>query len=163
MNNQPQNFFELSTQTPSGKPYPLEAHRGKVVLVVNTATQCGLTPQFDGLEKLHQKYKDRGLTVVGFPCDQFAHQEPLTDAQMEETCRLNHGVTFSLMAKSDVNGPQTNAVFQFLKAKNKGILGEDIKWNFTKFLVGRDGTTVERYAPTTEPATLEKDIEKLLG
>jgi len=131
--------------------------------VVNTATQCGLTPQFDGLEKLHQKYKDQGLVVVGFPCDQFANQEPLTDAQMEETCRMNHGVTFPLMAKSDVNGPNTNPVFRFLKERNKGILGEDIKWNFGKFLVAKDGTTIERYAPTTVPADLEKDIVQVLS
>ena len=155
-------FFGLSAQTPAGKPYPFQPYQGQVVLVVNTATQCGLTPQFDGLEKLHQKFKDQGLLVVGFPCDQFAHQEPLSDAEMVEVCRMNHGVTFPLMAKSDVNGPATNAVFQFLKNKNKGVLGEDIKWNFTKFLVAKDGRTIERYAPTTVPADIEKDIEKFL-
>jgi glutathione peroxidase len=156
------NFFDLETVTPAGKPYPFAAHRGKVVLVVNTATQCGLTPQFDGLEQLHQKYKDKGLVVVGFPCDQFGHQEPLTDGEMVEACKMNHGVTFPLMAKSDVNGPNTNEVFKYLKSKNKGLLGEDIKWNFGKFLVAQDGTTVERYAPTTVPADLEADIQKLL-
>lgn len=158
----PSSFFDLTTKTPAGQNFPLSSLQGKVVLVVNTATQCGLTPQFDGLEKLHQKYKDQGLAVIGFPCDQFAHQEPLGDAEMAETCRLNHGVTFPLMAKSEVNGPGTNEVFQFLKEKNKGIFGEDIKWNFTKFLVATDGVTVERYAPTTEPAQMEKDIQKLL-
>jgi len=156
------SFFDLETVTPAGKPYPFAAHQGKVVLVVNTATQCGLTPQFEGLEKLHQTYKDQGLVVVGFPCDQFANQEPLGDAEMVETCRMNHGVTFPLMAKSDVNGPNTNPVFRFLKEKNKGILGEDIKWNFGKFLVSKDGQTIERYAPTTVPADLEKDVKKML-
>ena len=159
----PSSFFDLSTKTPAGQSFPLSSLEGKVVLVVNTATQCGLTPQFDGLEKLHQKYKDQGLAVIGFPCDQFAHQEPLSDAEMAETCRLNHGVTFPLMAKSEVNGPGTNEVFRFLKEKNKGLFGEDIKWNFTKFLVATDGVTIERYAPTTEPSQIEKDIAKLLG
>ena len=159
----PSSFFDLSTKTPAGQSFPLSSLEGKVVLVVNTATQCGLTPQFDGLEKLHQKYKDQGLAVIGFPCDQFAHQEPLSDAEMAETCRLNHGVTFPLMAKSEVNGPGTNEVFRFLKEKNKGLFGEDIKWNFTKFLVATDGVTIERYAPTTEPSQIEKDIVKLLG
>lgn len=158
----PTSFFDLSATTPAGKPYPMDGLKGRVVLVVNTATQCGLTPQFDGLEKLHQKYKDQGLAVVGFPCDQFAHQEPTADADMESVCRMNHGVTFPLMAKSDVNGPNTNPVYQFLKKKNQGLMGEDIKWNFGKFLVGKDGTTVERFAPTTEPVQLEATIEKLL-
>jgi len=158
----PPSFFDLAATTPAGKPYPMEDLHGKVVLVVNTATQCGLTPQFDGLEKLHQKYKDKGLVVLGFPCDQFAHQEPTADADMESVCRMNHGVTFPLMAKSDVNGPNTNDVFRFLKKKTKGLLGEDIKWNFGKFLVAKDGTTVKRFAPTTEPAKLEATIAKLL-
>lgn len=160
----PQSFFSLSTTTPAGKPYPLEAHRGKVVLVVNTATKCGLTPQFDGLEKLHQKYKDQGLVVLGFPCDQFANQEPNSDEVMEEVCRVNHGVTFPLMAKSEVNGPRTNPVFGFLKKKTKGLFGleKPIVWNFGKFLVSKDGTKVLRYAPTTEPAKLEEDILRLL-
>jgi len=158
-----ETFFDLAATTPDGKPYPFSELKGKVVLVVNTATQCGLTPQFEGLEKLHQTYRDQGLVVVGFPCDQFAHQEPLSDAEMVETCRLNHGVTFPLMAKSDVNGPTTNPVFRYLKEKNKGLLFEDIKWNFGKFLVSRDGLTVERYAPTTVPADLEKDIVKFLA
>lgn len=156
-------LFDLSATQPNGKPYPLRAHEGKVVLVVNTATQCGLTPQFAGLEQLHQDFKDKGLVVLGFPCDQFAHQEPLADNEMVEVCQRNHGVTFPLMAKSDVNGPATNPVFAYLKENAKGLLGDDIKWNFGKFVVGRDGTTVLRYAPTSEPATLRADIERLLG
>jgi glutathione peroxidase len=128
------------------------------VLVVNTATQCGLTPQFDGLEKLHQQYKAQGLKVVGFPCNQFGSQEPLSNDEMEATCKLNHGVTFPLMAKIDVNGPDTHEVFRYLKDQAGGILGDDIKWNFTKFLVSKDGKTIKRYAPTTEPSAIEADI-----
>jgi len=158
------SFFDLSATTPSGQPYPFDALRGKVVLVVNTATQCGLTPQFDGLEKLHQKYKDQGLAVVGFPCDQFAHQEPTEDADMEQVCRRNHGVTFPLMAKSNVNGPQANAVYRHLKARTKGLFGREkaILWNFAKFLVSADGTKVMRFSPTTNPSDLEKHITKML-
>lgn len=163
MSNTP-SFFDLSTATSAGKPFPLDALRGKVVLVVNTATKCGLAPQFDGLEKLHQKYKDRGLAVIGFPSDQFAHQEPTADNEMETVCRLNHGVTFPLMAKSDVNGSQTNEVYRFLKAKTKGFFGQEkpIAWNFAKFLVSRDGSKVLRFSPVTTPDKLEAQIEKLL-
>lgn len=156
-------FYDLSAPTPTGKPFSFEALRGKTVLVVNTATKCGLTPQFDGLEKLHQKYKDKGLVVLGFPCDQFAHQEPTADADMEQVCKVNHGVTFALMKKSDVNGPSTNEVFQFLKSKTRGLFGEAIKWNFTKFLISADGTRVKRFGPTTEPEAIEPHIRKALG
>ena len=156
------SFHALKATRPNGQPYSFKDLSGKVVLVVNTATKCGLTPQFAGLEALHQKYKDQGLAVIGFPCDQFAHQEPLQDVEMEEVCRVNHGVTFSLMAKSDVNGPETNEVFRYLKQEDKGLLGDDIKWNFTKFLVSRDGSKVTRFAPTTVPEDLVKDIEKAL-
>lgn len=158
------SFFDLAASTSAGKPFPLDSLRGKVVLVVNTATKCGLTPQFDGLEKLHQKYKDRGLAVIGFPCDQFAHQEPTADGDMETVCRLNHGVTFPLMAKSDVNGPGTNDVYRHLKARTKGLFGREkpIAWNFAKFLVSRDGSKVLRFSPVTTPDRLEADIEKLL-
>jgi len=155
-------FYDLKAVKPNGQVLAMDSLRGQVVLVVNTATQCGLTPQFAGLEALHQKYKDRGLSVLGFPCDQFAHQEPVADSDMVEVCRVNHGVTFPLMAKSDVNGPETNEVFRYLKSANKGFLGEDIKWNFGKFLVSRDGAEVLRFAPTTVPEQLEKDIEALL-
>jgi len=156
------SVFDLQATTPDGKPYPLQPHHGKVLLVVNTATQCGLTPQFDGLEKLHQEFKDQGLVVLGFPCDQFGHQEPLKDEEMVATCQRNHGVTFPLMAKSDVNGPATNPVFRYLKEHGKGMLGDDIKWNFGKFLVSRDGAAVVRFAPTTEPAVLRDEIVRLL-
>jgi len=151
-------FFDFSAPTPAGKTIDFSAWKGHPVLVVNTATQCGLTPQFAGLEKLHQTYKDQGLIVVGFPCNQFGGQEPLSNEEMEQVCQVNHGVSFPLMAKSDVNGANTNPVFKYLKDKAKGLLGEDIKWNFTKFLISKDGSTIDRYAPTTAPEAIEKDI-----
>jgi glutathione peroxidase len=135
---------------------------GRPVLIVNTASKCGFTPQYDGLQHLHQEFKDRGLVVIGFPCDQFAHQEPGDDEQIEEFCRVNYGVSFPLSKKVDVNGKDADPVFDFLKERAGGLLGSGIKWNFTKFLVSPDGTTVKRYAPKTEPAILEPDIEALL-
>jgi len=158
----PDTFYSLSAQTPAGKTVDFSSFQGKAVLVVNTATKCGLAPQFDGLEKLHKTYKDQGLAVVGFPCDQFANQEPVTDHDMEQVCKVNFGVTFPLMAKIDVNGPSAHPVYQYLKSKDKGLFGNDIKWNFTKFLVSKDGKVIKRYAPTTEPARIAKDIERLL-
>jgi glutathione peroxidase-family protein len=152
-------LFELSSRASNGKELALNTYEGKVVLVVNTASKCGFTPQYKGLEELNRKYKDEGLVVLGFPCDQFAHQEPAGDAEIAAFCELNYGVSFPLMAKSNVNGKETNEVFAFLKSKAKGT----IKWNFTKFLVGRDGRTVRRYAPTVAPEKLTKDIEKALG
>jgi glutathione peroxidase len=152
------SFYGLKANTPAGNNVDFTAFEGHPVLVVNTATQCGLTPQFDGLEKLHQQYKAQGLKVVGFPCNQFGSQEPLSNDEMEATCKLNHGVTFPLMAKIDVNGPDTHEVFRYLKDQAGGILGDDIKWNFTKFLVSKDGKTIKRYAPTTEPSAIEADI-----
>ncbi|MCH8517304.1 MAG: glutathione peroxidase [Cyclobacteriaceae bacterium] len=157
-----EQFYSLKTFTPSGDELPLSNYKGKVLLIVNTATQCGLTPQFVGLEELHQKYKDQGLVVLGFPCNQFMGQEPLKDTNMEESCRLNHGVTFQLTKKSDVNGDNTNEVFAYLKKHLKGTFGDAIKWNFTKFLVDADGKPVKRYAPTTKPDEIEGDIVDLL-
>jgi len=155
-------FYGLSAQTPAGKSVDFKSFEGKAVLVVNTATKCGLAPQFDGLEKLHKTYKDKGLAVIGFPCDQFANQEPVTDHDMEQVCKVNFGVTFPLMAKIDVNGANTHPVFHYLKSRTGGLFGKDIKWNFTKFLVSADGKVIKRYAPTTVPAKIEKDIQKLL-
>jgi glutathione peroxidase len=152
-------LFELSSRANDGRELDLKSYEGKAVLVVNTASKCGFTPQYKGLEELNRRYKDKGLVVLGFPCDQFAHQEPAGDAEIAAFCELNYGVTFPLMAKSNVNGKETNEVFAFLKSKAKGT----IKWNFTKFLVGRDGRTVRRYAPTVAPEKLTKDIEKALG
>lgn len=156
------NFHDFSIKTPQGKELSMASFKGKVVLVVNTATKCGLAPQFDGLEKLHQTYKDKGLVVLGFPCNQFQDQEPETNNTMEESCRINFGVTFQLTEKIDVNGENTHPIYAYLKKEKGGFLGSKIKWNFTKFLINKEGKVVERYAPTTKPAKIEKDIEKLL-
>ena len=155
-------FYQLEANTPQGKPAPMSAYKGKVILVVNTATQCGLTPQFDGLEKLYQGYKDKGLVVLGFPCNQFGSQEPLSNDTMEQTCKLNYGVSFPLFEKTDVNGPHTNPVFKYLKSKLGGFFGSRIKWNFTKFLVDANGKPVKRFSPVTKPEAIEADIKKLL-
>jgi glutathione peroxidase len=156
-------FYDLSVNTPTGETLNMSDYKGKAVLVVNTATQCGLTPQFNGLEELHQKYKDEGLAILGFPCNQFAGQEPLSNDQMEETCKLNHGVTFQLTEKVDVNGKNTTPVFKYLKSELGGLLGSRIKWNFTKFLVTPDGKPFKRYAPTTTPDKIEADIKTILN
>jgi glutathione peroxidase len=157
------DFYSLDINTPAGQHIAMKDFEGKVVLIVNTATQCGLTPQFDGLEKLHQTYKDQGLVVIGTPCNQFAKQEPLTNEQMTETCRINHGVTFQLTEKIKVNGANTHPLYKYLKSKLGSWLGSNIKWNFTKFLIDRDGQPYKRYAPTTTPEKIEADIKKLLG
>lgn len=136
---------------------------GKVLLVVNTATQCGLAPQFVGLEALYNKYKEKGLVVLGFPCNQFANQEPEDNENMEQTCQLNFGVTFPLFEKIDVNGPRTHPVFRLLKRRLGGLFGSRIKWNFTKFLVDADGRPVRRFASITKPAAIEPYIQKLLS
>jgi len=155
-------IYDLSIKTPAGEIIKMTSYKGKPVLIVNTATKCGLTPQFDGLEKLHQKYKDQGLVVLGFPCNQFAGQEPETNDTLEQTCRINHGVTFQLTEKVNVNGKNTHPVFEFLKSKKGGFLGSKIKWNFTKFLIDKEGNVIERYAPTTVPSKIETDIIKLI-
>lgn len=158
----PNEFYHLSANTPQGKPIPMSSYQGKLIMIVNTATQCGLTPQFEGLEKLYQDYKDRGLVILGFPCNQFGAQEPLANEVMEETCKVNHGVTFPLFQKIDVNGAHTHPVFKYLKSKLGGLFGSRIKWNFTKFLIDKDGRPVKRFAPTTKPADIEPYIKKLL-
>lgn len=155
-------FYQLSAKTPKGDKIPMADFKGKAVLIVNTATKCGLAPQFDGLEALYQKYKGQGLVVLGFPCDQFAGQEPETNETVEQACRLNHGVTFPLTEKCDVNGPNTQPVFKYLKKELGGILGDNIKWNFTKFLIDKEGRPYKRYAPVAKPESIEKDILKLI-
>jgi glutathione peroxidase len=155
-------FYTLSASTPLGRPVSMADYRGKVVLVVNTATQCGLTPQFEGLEKLYTAYKDQGLVILGFPCNQFGSQEPLANEVMEETCKLNHGVTFPLFEKIEVNGAGTHPVFKYLKKKLGGLFGSRIKWNFTKFLIDRNGKPVKRFAPITKPEAIEPQIRRLL-
>jgi glutathione peroxidase len=158
-----ETLFDLSYTNPAGQQVALEQYVGRPVLVVNTASKCGLTPQYEALQALHEDYADRGLVVLGFPCDQFAHQEPGDDAAIEQFCSINYGVTFPLSTKVDVNGRKTDPVFGFLKKRAGGLLSSTIKWNFTKFLVAPDGTTVTRYAPKTDPATMRDDIETLLA
>ncbi|GAA5935622.1 glutathione peroxidase GPX2 [Sporobolomyces koalae] len=157
------SFWDLKAEKKNGEFLDLKQHEGKVVLVHNGATSCGFTGQYAGLEELHQKYKDKGLVVLGFPCNQFGNQNKEDDEGTESFCKLNFGVTYPLMKKSDVNGAQANEVFKYLKPKAKGLLGERINWNFTKFLIDRKGNVLHRYAPTTTPASIEKDIEKALA
>jgi glutathione peroxidase len=157
-----QNFFDLSAKTPTGETVEMSHYKGKVVLVVNTATKCGLAPQFDGLEKLHQQYKDKGFVLLGFPSNQFLNQEPETNETVVESCRINHGVTFQLFEKIMVNGPKTHPVFKYLKSELGGLFGNRIKWNFTKFLIDKNGKPLKRFAPTTKPEDIEADIRKLL-
>lgn len=156
--------FDFTATDITGQPVALERYRGRVLLVVNTASACGFTPQFKGLEALHQAYGGQGLVVVGFPCNQFGAQDPGTDAEIASFCQLNHGVSFPMMAKVDVNGPNAHPLWQWLKGQAPGLLGsEGIKWNFTKFLVGRDGQVIRRYAPQDAPAGLAGDIEAALA
>ena len=177
-------IYDFKALTSRGQELDFAQFEGKVLLIVNTASKCGFTPQYDGLEALYKKYKDQGLVILGFPCDQFAHQEPGSNGQIEEFCRLNHGVTFQLMAKSDVNGANANPVFEYLKAaapteEYKGLKAKaahamlkrisksvekesDILWNFTKFLISKDGETIKRFAPTAEPKDFEQEIVNLL-
>ena len=152
--------FEATTIT--GGDQGLDEYLGKVVLVVNTASKCGLTPQFDGLERLYAGLRDEGLVVLGFPCDQFANQEYADDAETADFCRLNYGVTFPMFAKVDVNGRAAHPLFAWLRAEQSGLLGDAIKWNFTKFLLDRSGRVVRRYAPTVAPEDIEADIRALL-
>lgn len=154
--------FEASSIT--GQPVALGAYRGKVLLIVNTASACGFTPQFAGLEELWKAYADRGLVVVGFPSNQFGAQDPGANDEIASFCQLNYGVSFPMMAKVDVNGSEAHPLWKWLTAEAPGLLGSKaVKWNFTKFLVGRDGAVVKRYAPTDTPASLKADIERALG
>ncbi len=157
-----ESLYDLSFTDNHGEQVALGDFSGKPVLIVNTASRCGFTPQYDGLQKLYEQYGDQGLVVLGFPCDQFMHQEPGDDGQIEEFCTVNHGVTFPLSTKIAVNGSKTHPVFAFLKARAGGLLGSGVKWNFTKFLVAPDGRTVTRYAPKTVPEDLRADIEAVL-
>jgi glutathione peroxidase len=153
---------DFSATTLDGREKDLAVYQGKVVLVVNTASQCGLTPQFAGLEALYEKYVDEGFLVLGFPCNQFAGQEPGTADQIGAFCRRNYGVSFPMFAKIEVNGDEAHPLYKWLRSE-KDALGEEIEWNFTKFLVGRDGHVIKRYAPTVEPETLAEDIEDALA
>ena len=156
--------YDFQATALDGQPVDLARYRGKALLIVNTASACGFTPQYQGLEELQRRYADQGLVVLGFPCNQFGRQEPGSEAEIGAFCEKNYGVTFPMFAKIDVNGDDAHPLFRFLKGEKPGVLGtEAIKWNFTKFLVDRDGAVVKRYAPATKPEELKGDIEKLLA
>jgi len=177
-------IYDFKTKSNKGAEVDFAQYEGKVLMIVNTASKCGFTPQYDGLEALYQKYKDQGLVIIGFPCDQFAGQEPGSNDEIAEFCRLNHGVTFPLMAKTEVNGANAEPIFVYLKEnaradETKGLKAKatallfkaisksvendnDIKWNFTKFLINRDGTVIKRFEPTTTPEAIDKDIKEML-
>jgi glutathione peroxidase len=157
------SIYDFEAETLDGKPAPLSSYRDKVVLIVNTASKCGFTPQYAGLETLYRKYRDRGFVVLGFPCNQFGAQEQGDAEEIASFCSLTYDVDFPMMRKIDVNGPKAHPLYAYLKSAKKGVLGTGaIKWNFTKFLVDRNGRVVERFAPTAEPKALEGAIEALL-
>ena len=157
------SIYDFAVKDIHGKTVKLDAYKGKPLLIVNTASKCGFTPQYKGLESLYEKLHGKGLEILGFPCNQFGEQEPGTEAEIESFCEVNYGVTFPMFAKVDVNGDGAAPLYKFLKKEKPGLLGsEAIKWNFTKFLVDRNGKVIERYAPNTEPAAIAGDIEKLL-
>ncbi|KAG2072781.1 glutathione peroxidase, partial [Suillus decipiens] len=157
-------FYDLKTELPSGQTYDFEQLKGKVVLIVNVASKCGFTPQYQGLQALYDKYKERGFVILGFPCNQFGGQEPGDDAAIASFCQLNHGVNFPLMKKSDVNGDNTNSVYRWLKNEKAGLMGfSRIKWNFEKFLIDKHGKVVNRWASTTTPQAIDTTVEKLLA
>ena len=162
-----ESVLDFTAETLDGPPMSLAEFRGKAMLIVNTASQCGFTPQYAGLEKLYQTYKDRGLAVLGFPCNQFGAQEPGSAAEINDFCGKNYGISFPMFAKIEVNGENTHPLYRFLKKEKPGILGPlgggSIKWNFTKFLVDREGRVVARYASTTKPESLARDIEAVLN
>ncbi len=157
------SFYDFHINKPDGEKLELNNYKGKIILAVNTATKCGLAPQFKGLEELHKKYNNSGLVVLGFPCAQFLNQDPETNETVEKACEANFGVTFQLTEKIHVNGVKTHDIFKHLKAKKGGFLGSGIKWNFTKFLVSKDGRVLKRYSPTTTPDIIEEDIINLLS
>jgi glutathione peroxidase len=156
------NIYQYKAKTISGQEKSLSDYKDKVMLVVNTASNCGFTPQYEGLENLSQKYKSEGLEVLGFPCNQFGGQEPGSEKDIQEGCLVNYGVSFQMFSKVDVNGKNEHPIFTYLKDQKGGLLGKKIKWNFTKFLVDKDGKVVKRYASITKPEAIEADIKKLL-
>jgi glutathione peroxidase len=158
------SIYDFEAQSIEGKSVPLSRYRGHPLLIVNTASACGFTPQFAGLEKLHETYGGRGLVVLGFPCNQFGNQDPGSNEEIASFCQLNYGVSFPMMSKIDVNGAEAHPLYRWLSAEAPGLMGSKaIKWNFTKFLVGRDGRVIRRYAPQDAPAKLGKDIEQALA
>ena len=155
-------FYNFTAKTLQGKELSMETYKGKTILVVNTASKCGLTPQFEGLENLNQKYKDKGLVILGFPCNQFANQEPGDEKSISEGCVLNYGVTFQMFAKIDVNGENTHPIYKYLKSQLSGFFGSKRKWNFTKFLIDANGNPVKRFSPTTKPEKIDLYLQKIL-
>lgn len=156
-------FYDYSAEKMDGKEHSMEEYKGKVVIVVNTASKCGFTPQFKDLEELYLKYKEEGLEIVGFPCNQFASQDPGSNEEIQSFCQLNYGVSFDMFGKIDVNGNNAHPIYKYLKNEAKGALGNNIKWNFTKFLIDREGNAVERYAPTVNPVKMEEKVKELLA
>ncbi|SEO39123.1 glutathione peroxidase [Paenibacillus sp. OV219] len=156
------SVYDFQVKTSRGEQKSLADYSGKVLLIVNTATKCGLAPQFNDLQRLHETYQNEGLAVLGFPCNQFANQEPVKDNEMAQACQLGFGVTFPLLGKIDVNGQDADPLYKYLKQKAPGFLGSRIKWNFTKFLVDSEGRVVKRFAPATKPMKIEAEIKKLL-
>jgi len=156
-------LYDFSAKLNNGTDRSLSDYKGKVLLIVNTASECGFTPQYKGLQELYAKYHHRGLEVLGFPCDQFGHQEPGSDAEIQSFCELNYGVTFPIFSKIEVNGTSAHPLYKFLKDEKGGLLGDALKWNFTKFLINKQGDVVERFAPVTKPEKITADIERELA
>ena len=156
------NFYEFEANKLNGESSKMDEYKGKTVIVVNTASKCGLTPQYEGLEKMYSKYKDKGLVILGFPCNQFGKQEPGGADDIQEFCQVNYGVSFPMYEKVDVNGASAHSIFKYLKSELGGFLGSKIKWNFTKFVIDKDGKPLKRFAPTTKPESMEAYIEKII-
>ncbi|TCN22622.1 glutathione peroxidase [Mesobacillus foraminis] len=157
-----ENIYDFKVKKADGREQSLKDYQGKALLIVNTASKCGLTPQFKGLQEMYEKYQGKGFEILGFPCDQFNNQEFENIDETTSFCQMNYGVTFPMFAKIDVNGGNADPLFVFLKEQKKGLLSKNIKWNFTKFLIDQNGQVIERYAPTTEPDKIEGDLQKIL-
>jgi glutathione peroxidase len=157
------SFYDFSAKKINGQEVSMTEYNGKVLLIVNTASKCGFTPQFKELEELYKDYKDQGFEILGFPCNQFMNQDPAGNGEINSFCQLNYGVTFTMFEKIDVNGKDAHPIYKFLRSQEKGLLSDGVKWNFTKFLVDSEGKVIRRYAPTTSPFSIKEDIEKLLN
>ena len=157
------NFYQFNARSLQGKDIGMDVYAGKVILVVNTASKCGFTPQYEGLETLYEKYRDAGLVILGFPCNQFGNQEPGSEKEISEGCLVNYGVSFPMFSKVEVNGDNAHPIYKYLKDTLPGFLGKKIRWNFTKFLINSDGIPLKRFSSATKPEGLVKDIEKLLN
>jgi len=155
-------FYNLSAKSLQGKEISMESYKGKTILIVNTASKCGFTPQFEGLENLYEKYKEKDFVILGFPCNQFGNQEPGDEKSISEGCMLNYGVTFPMFSKIEVNGDDTHEIYKYLKKELKGLIGGKVRWNFTKFLINSEGKPVKRFSPTTKPEKIDQYLTKLL-